>query len=119
MCHQPQGSSLKPSSTFISKYTVLLDKEQKLPTISTYSSPKFNTTKIMTEVIAFMDWSDSDSRYKEEKRRVTDKIKKIAAEHGFTHATVQYATSIPDFDISNNQTDLYSSRSATDCSVCM
>ncbi|KAF2788055.1 hypothetical protein K505DRAFT_226363, partial [Melanomma pulvis-pyrius CBS 109.77] len=36
----------------------------------------------------FVDWGD-DFRFAEERRRVTDLIRTIAAEHGFTHGQVQ------------------------------
>ena len=42
----------------------------------------------MSEVVEFVDWGD-DFRYAEERQRVTDLIRRIAAERGFTHAVVQ------------------------------
>ena len=42
----------------------------------------------MSEVVEFIDWED-DFRYAEERRRVTDMIRSIAAERRFTHGVVQ------------------------------
>lgn len=42
----------------------------------------------MSKVVEFIDWGD-DFRYAEERRRVTDTIRNIAAERGFAHGVVQ------------------------------
>ena len=42
----------------------------------------------MSKVVEFVDWDD-DFRYAEERRRVTEVVRNIAAERGFEHAVVQ------------------------------